>query len=799
VANASAAGTLPTTINEVVSVNGTLSDPGCPVGLSSVTPTPTVFSNLASAVAAATSGDTIYVCFGLYDMSVTANYGVNEQVVINKSLTIDGYNWDVAPSGSDTSASVDSSTQSEFENGAGILVQSPNVTISGLTFYKNNFDADTPNCEESPTYYACANSIDVQSLVSGPGDQGENGVTISNNLFADTGGTYPATFQNGDVHFGLGQDASTSEPTTDVTALDTGDVVEGNVFAVDVGYENSALQMSDTTGALVTDNTVNYPTNNASGSDDNALSALWFPGFDQGTTISDNTLNGGGIDNDASATPDTDDPKSGIKIIDQDLDGSYGDGCSDQSITGNTISGFVYDISVISTGYDADSGALCSVGPTGFAVSDNTVSDARIYGIYISGATDGTISDNVASDTDTEGYNGYTAGEYDFFDAAGSLTTNTWTNDSGNGSADPSSIDEMPINPPTFPNQVVFTSEPPASTTAGATLASFTVSVEDAYGNVETTGNTGATDSIVLTSSCGLGGTDTVDAIDGVATFNSVDFTGAGSCTLTATDSTQTLTTATSTPATTVTPTTPSQVVFTSEPPATTTAGATLASFAVSIEDTYGNVETTGNTGATDSIVLTSSCGLGGTDTVDAINGVATFNSVDFTGTGSCTLTATDSTQTLTTATSTPATTVNSNTPPPPPPPPPVTTTTTTTTTTTPPPPVTTTTIAPKPKPLVTVSALTLTSANRVLTTVDCARARCAGLLELTKTISKKNELLGRISYALAIGGRRQFSIQLNAEGLKLVRTSKVRRFTCELTITSAAGTKREAVSFTLP
>jgi hypothetical protein len=208
-------------------------------------------------------------------------------------------------------------------------------------------------------------------------------------------------------------------------------------------------------------------------------------------------------------------------------------------------------------------------------------------------------------------------------------------------------------------SKVAFTTEPPATATIGSTLASFAVSVEDANGNVETTGYTGSSDTIALTASigCTLGGTDSATAANGVATFSGVTITAGTNCTLTATDSTRTLATATSSPATTVTSPTPSEVVFTVEPPATTTAGAALASFAVSVENASGNVITTG-TGATDSIALTSSCTLGGTDTVTAASGVATFNTATITKGTSCTLTATDSSRTLTTATSSPATTV---------------------------------------------------------------------------------------------------------------------------------------------
>ena len=152
---------------------------------------------------------------------------------------------------------------------------------------------------------ACASAIDVQSLISGAGDQGEADVTVSDNFFDNDGGG----FENGVVHFGLGPDG----PASNVSALDANDVVKDNVFTYATNYENNAVQLSDTMGALVTQNTVNYPTQ-----DDNAVSALWFPGFNQRLTVSDNTLNGGGIDSDGTS-PNLGDPKSGIKIIDDGL------------------------------------------------------------------------------------------------------------------------------------------------------------------------------------------------------------------------------------------------------------------------------------------------------------------------------------------------------------------------------------------------------------------------------------------------------------------------------------------------
>jgi parallel beta-helix repeat protein len=599
VGTSAAAGTLPTTVNEVVSTTGSLTGPNCP-SFTGVSPTPTAYADLASAVTAATTGQTIYVCPGVYDLSVTATYGPNQEVVIGKSLTIDGYNWDVAPP-TTVNPTTDAATQSIVENGQGILVEHGNVTISGLTLYENNAVGITSGI---------ANGIDVQSLVSDGADVGESNVTVSNNLFGDIGGSAP--LQNGDVHFGLGMDATSDAQESDITVLDTGDVVQDNVFVNDAGFENNAVQVSDTTGALVTGNTVNFPTNNSSGVDDNAFSAMWFTGFDQGLTVSHNILNGGGIDNDATygQAPDLADPKSGIKVVDEDASQAYGTGCLDQVITDNTINGFVYGITMSSLDYTPNLTACTAAGPNHFSITGNTITNSRVYGIYISGSTDSTISGNNVSGTSdgttcctgsTPTLN-YAIGDYDFYDAAGSGTTNTWTNNTGTGSAYPSSI-----------------------------------------------------------------------------------------TTTTTTTSTSTTTTSTTTTTTSTTTTT--------APTTTTTSG-------------------------------------GGT-----------------------------------------------------------TTTTLATTTTLPP---TTTTTQPA-RPVVTVPTGVHVAGTKVDLAVQCSRARCAGILELTKTIGKKTEILGRAGYAVAAGTKRQISLPLNATGLNTLRSAKVGRFTCVLTITSAGGTKRETISFTKP
>jgi len=197
--------------------------------------------------------------------------------------------------------------------------------------------------------------------------------------------------------------------------------------------------------------------------------------------------------------------------------------------------------------------------------------------------------------------------------------------------------------------KLAFTTQPPTSANAGSSLATFRVSVEDSFGNVITTG-AGATDVVTIASSCTLGGTVTATAVAGVATFSKLAIDSAGACTLTATDTSRSLTTAAST-AVAVNPDTATKLAFTTEPPAIANVGVVLTSFQVSVEDTFGNVVTTGN-GAKDSLTITSSCILGGTATATAVTGVATFSALVINSPGTCTLTVTDTSRNLTTAAS---------------------------------------------------------------------------------------------------------------------------------------------------
>jgi hypothetical protein len=102
---------------------------------------------------------------------------------------------------------------------------------------------------------------------------------------------------------------------------------------------------------------------------------------------------------------------------------------------------------------------------------------------------------------------------------------------------------------------------------------------------------------------------------------------------------------------------------------------------------------------------------------------------------------------------------------------------------------------------------------NTILSTVHCSSARCAGLLRLTKTVTirveigrsgkyrdvARTEVLGHIGYALGAGTQEQVSIPLSAAGEKLLHLARAGRYTCVLTISSAAGVRHETISFTNP
>ena len=184
--------------------------------------------------------------------------------------------------------------------------------------------------------------------------------------------------------------------------------------------------------------------------------------------------------------------------------------------------------------------------------------------------------------------------------------------------------------------QLVFTAQPTNTTAAASITPSVQVSIEDAQGNVVTSSTSAVTLAIGTNPAGGtLSGTLTQNAVAGVATFSGLSINKAGTgYTLSA--SSGALTVATSTTFN-ITAGSASQLAFTVQPTNAAAGAAIAPPVQVSIEDAGGNVVTT----ATNSIVvaIANNAGggtLGGTATVTAVAGVATFStlSINKTGTG---------------------------------------------------------------------------------------------------------------------------------------------------------------------
>ena len=196
---------------------------------------------------------------------------------------------------------------------------------------------------------------------------------------------------------------------------------------------------------------------------------------------------------------------------------------------------------------------------------------------------------------------------------------------------------------PGVPTQVVFAAQP-TSAAAGADISPpVQVSVEDSNGNVVTSDDSTVTVAIGMNPGGGsLGGTLTVAAVNGVATFSDlwIDKAGTG-YTLTATDGG--LTGATSGTFNVVS-STAAKLAFTTQPTSAAAGIDISPPVQVSVEDANGNVVAGDTSNVTVAIGANPGGGtLGGTFTVASVNGVATFGNLSINAAGAgYTLTATD-------------------------------------------------------------------------------------------------------------------------------------------------------------
>ncbi len=185
-------------------------------------------------------------------------------------------------------------------------------------------------------------------------------------------------------------------------------------------------------------------------------------------------------------------------------------------------------------------------------------------------------------------------------------------------------------------SRVVFTTAPGGGTGGLAWAAQPVVTVQDAFGNTVTISTASVTLAIGANPGSGtLGGTATLNAVGGVATFSglSIDKVGTG---YTLTAASAGLTGATSATFN-VTLGPAAKVAFTTQPASSTGATAFPTQPVVTVQDAGGNTVTGSTASVTLAIGTNPGSGtLAGTATVTALAGVATFTglSIDKAGTG---------------------------------------------------------------------------------------------------------------------------------------------------------------------
>jgi uncharacterized repeat protein (TIGR01451 family) len=289
------------------------------------------------------------------------------------------------------------------------------------------------------------------------------------------------------------------------------------------------------------------------------------------------------------------------------------------------------------------------------------------YGNVETGISSGTISVGIASGPLGAGFtssssttasvvNGVAAFTNLVLDTAGSYTLTATSSTSGVSAATSVAFTVSPA----AASQLVFTLYPAGIfvPTAGSWLApGVQVSVEDPYGNVVTSADPLITVSIAsgpkgarFTAKSDL----SVGAVNGVANFDNLVLTTSGTYTLKATALNSSLTAATS-GSFTVQPAAPGKLVLLTQP-GDVTAGRTLSTIKVALEDSYGNLESSNSTAQ---ITMSIASGPSGsaftsssTTTATVASGVATFSNLVLDTAGSYTLKATTATTGVASATS---------------------------------------------------------------------------------------------------------------------------------------------------
>ncbi|MBY0490953.1 MAG: Ig-like domain-containing protein [Gemmatimonadaceae bacterium] len=194
--------------------------------------------------------------------------------------------------------------------------------------------------------------------------------------------------------------------------------------------------------------------------------------------------------------------------------------------------------------------------------------------------------------------------------------------------------------------QVAISTQPAGAVSGVAFTTQPVVQLRDADGNVST--STAAVTATVASGAGTLGGTTTVNAVNGVATFTNLAITGTGAHTLTFTSAG--LTSATSA-SFTVTAPPATQLAITTQPGGAVSGVNLTTQPVVEVRDAGGAV-VTGSTAPVTAAITTGNGTLVGTATVNAVNGIATFTNLRVNGSGAQTITFTSGSLTSAASTS---------------------------------------------------------------------------------------------------------------------------------------------------
>jgi streptogramin lyase len=170
--------------------------------------------------------------------------------------------------------------------------------------------------------------------------------------------------------------------------------------------------------------------------------------------------------------------------------------------------------------------------------------------------------------------------------------------------------------------------EPPPTATAGQNLGApnpLVVYAEDKFGYTDLTFDGPVTIALANGATGRIAGTLTVDAVNGVATFNDVAIDSVGTYNLQATSGTLTLGTSSSV---TISPAAPAKLVWAAQPPGSVTVGVPFGA-TLDVVDQFGNAEPSYTQTVTLALDLNGNADaadLGGTVSIAAQGGIVTFS-----------------------------------------------------------------------------------------------------------------------------------------------------------------------------